>query len=67
MKVTPVSPKGMNHVINDGAESRSQQVEPEHVRLPGRQSGLDTLGQRAGGRGFTELLLRSGQRSQHAH
>lgn len=35
--------------------------------LPGRQAGLHALRQRAGGRGFIELVLRGGQRSQHAH
>lgn len=34
---------------------------------PGRQAGLHALRQRAGGRGFIELMLRGGQRSQHAH
>ena len=37
------------------------------VHLPGCQSGLDALRQGAGGGRFIELLLRSGQRSQHAH
>lgn len=35
--------------------------------LPGCQRGLHALRQGAGGGGFIELVLRSGQRSQHAH
>lgn len=46
---------------------KAVQEEPVLACLPGCQRGLHALRQGAGGGGFIELLLRSGQRSQHAH
>lgn len=49
------------------ATVRSSIVKTGQGGLPGCQSGLHALRQGAGGGGFIELVLWSGQRSQHAH
>lgn len=60
--------EAINHELIDCTNSvKAVQEEPVLACLPGCQSGLHALRQGAGGGGFIELVLWSGQRSQHAH
>lgn len=60
--------EAINNEINDCKNSvKAGQEGTVLVSLPRRQSGPHALRQGAGGGGFIQLVLRSSQRSQHAH
>lgn len=59
-----VMPDGPRRLIRGDSRARRRS---DSAGLPGRQAGLHALGQRAWRRRFVELVLRRGQRSQHAH